>query len=205
MKRLILIRHGETIWNAEDRLQGQTDIPLNDTGRQQARQLAARLAGETIDAITSSDLQRAMDTALIIAEPHKLAVRADPRLRQSYRGQWEGLTYTEIERLYPGGLQGIAPPEGETRESVQARVRSFLDDLRRSPDQTVLAVSHGHILRTLITLALEIDPAQDWRFETGNAAISELRFEPAGAVLVRLNDDCHLAPGRDRGNVGAGL
>jgi broad specificity phosphatase PhoE len=193
MKHLILVRHGETIWNAEQRLQGQTDIPLSDVGRRQAHQLAARLAGETIDAVVSSDLQRAMDTAVIIAEPHRLTVRADPRLRQSHRGKWEGLTYAEIERLYPGSFHDTTPPEGESLESVHARVRSWLDDVRRDhADQTVLAVSHGHILRVVIALALEIDPVEAWRFETGNAALTEIRFDDAGAVLHRLNDGCHL-------------
>ncbi len=193
MKHLILVRHGETIWNAERRLQGQTDIPLSEVGRRQAHQLAARLAGEAVDAVISSDLQRAMDTAVIIAEPHRLTVRADPRLRQSHRGQWEGLTYAEIEQRYPDSFRGSAPPEGEAPESIHARVRSWLDDVQRDHvDQTVLAVSHGHILRILIALALEIDPAEAWRFETGNAALSEVHFSDAGAVLYRLNDGCHL-------------
>ncbi len=193
MKHLILVRHGETIWNAEHRLQGQTDIPLSDVGVQQAHRLAARLAGDTIDAITSGDLQRALDTAVIIAEPHGLSVRADPRLRQSHRGRWEGLTYAEIEQLYPDTFHGITPPEGETQESVRTRVGSWLADLRRDQvHQTVLAVSHGHILRVLIALALEIDPAEAWRFETGNAALTEIHFSDAGAVLYRLNDSCHL-------------
>jgi broad specificity phosphatase PhoE len=193
MTHLILVRHGETIWNAEHRLQGQTDIPLNDAGRRQAHQLAARLAEETIDAVISSDLQRAMETALIVAGPHQLTVQSDPRLRQSHRGKWEGLTYAEIARLYPDSAHNSTPPDGEPAESVYARVRSWLDAARRDhAGQTVLAVSHGQILRILIALALEIDPAQAWRFETGNAALTEIHFGDAGAVLYRLNDGCHL-------------
>jgi broad specificity phosphatase PhoE len=193
MQRLILVRHGETVWNAEGRLQGQTDIPLNEAGRRQAHQLAARLAGETIDAAVSSDLQRAMETARIVAGPHRLIVRADARLRQSHRGKWEGLTYAEIERLYPDSSHDDTPPEGETETAVVARVRSWLDDARRDhAGRTVLAVSHGQILRILIALALEMDPAQAGRFFVGNAALSEVHFGDAGAVLHRLNDACHL-------------
>jgi broad specificity phosphatase PhoE len=193
MQRLILVRHGETIWNAERRLQGQTDIPLNEAGRQQAQRLANRLAGETIDAATSSDLQRAMDTARIIAEPHCLTVQADPRLRQSHRGKWEGLTYPEIERLYPDSLHDDTPPGGELQTAVVARVRSWWDDARRDhAGQTVLAVSHGQILRILVAMALEIDPAEAWRFFLNNAALTEFRFDDEGAVLYRLNDVCHL-------------
>jgi broad specificity phosphatase PhoE len=193
MQRLILVRHGETIWNAEQRLQGQTDIPLNEVGRRQAHQLAARLSGETIDAVISSDLQRAMDTALIIAEPHRLTVRVDPRLRQSHRGKWEGLTYAEIERLYPNSVHDVTPPGGEALSSVVARVQSWLDDVRRDhAGQTALAVSHGQILRILIALALKIDPAEGWRFVNGNATLTEVHFGDAGAILYRLNDACHL-------------
>jgi broad specificity phosphatase PhoE len=193
MRRLILVRHGETIWNAERRLQGQTDIPLNAVGRRQAHQLADRLAGETIDAAISSDLQRAMDTARIIAEPHRIAVQVDPRLRQSHRGKWEGLTYPEIERLYPDSFHEDTPPGGEAQTAVVARVRSWWDDARRDhADQMVLAVSHGQILRILIALALEIDPAEMWRFFLNNATLTEFHFDDAGAILYRLNDACHL-------------
>jgi broad specificity phosphatase PhoE len=196
MNRLILVRHGETVWNAERRLQGQTDIPLSDVGREQADRLAARLAGETLDAVCSSDLRRALATAAIIAGPHALPVRADPRLRQSYRGEWEGKTLDEIRALSGGNVTEERldhPPGGETPEQVAGRLRAFLTDVRRDyAGQTLLAVAHGHVLRVLIALALEIDPAQTWRFTVGNASLSELRFEAKGAVLYRLNDGGHL-------------
>jgi broad specificity phosphatase PhoE len=196
MERLILVRHGETIWNAEKRLQGQTDIPLSDVGRQQAHQLAARLAGESLDAVVSSDLSRAMETAAIIAGPHALAVRADARLRQSHRGQWEGQTLAEITAQVGGDVteeQLDHPPGGEPPDRFVGRLRAFLDNARHDDaDQTVLAVAHGHVLRVLIALALEIDLADAWRFRTGNASLSELRFSDKGAILHSLNDNCHL-------------
>jgi broad specificity phosphatase PhoE len=196
LKRLMLVRHGETEWNALERLQGETDIALNDVGREQARRLAARLSGESFDVIVSSDLQRAMETAAIIAEPHALAVRAEPRLRQSGRGQWEGKTLDEIKVLCGGVVteeQLEHPPGSETPEHFVERLRSFLDETRRVyAGQSVLAVAHGYILRYLIALALEIDRAEAWRFQTGNASLSELRFSAKGAILYRLNDTCHL-------------
>jgi broad specificity phosphatase PhoE len=195
-KRLLLVRHGETEWNVLEKLQGQTDIALNDVGREQARRLAARLSGEALDVVLSSDLQRAMETAAIIAGPHALDVRAEPRLRQSSRGAWEGKTLDEIRLLCGGTVtdeQLEYPPGGETREQFVGRLRAFLDAVRRDyAGLSVLAVAHGHILRYLITLALELDLTEVWRFETGNASLSELRFNDKGAVLYGLNDHCHL-------------
>ena len=196
MKRLLLVRHGETIWNMEQRLQGQIDIPLNDTGREQARKLAERLAGERLDWICSSDLQRAMETAAIIAAPHALEVRAEPRLRQFHLGVFQGKTPDEIEAYFggkPTAEQWENPPGGESVEAYHARLRAWLDDIRRDDrGEIALAVAHGHVLRMVIALALEIDLTKAWRFTISNASLSELHFRDDGAVLYRLNDAGHL-------------
>ena len=119
--RVILVRHGETIWNEEQRYQGASDPPLSERGELQARRLAARLASESIGLIYSSDSTRALQTADQIAAHHGRQVRADPRLREMDFGDWEGLTYSEIRERYPQALarwQGdplaTSPPGGES-------------------------------------------------------------------------------------------
>ncbi len=118
---LIVIRHGETAWNRERRLQGQLDIPLNDTGRAQACALAEALAGEPIDAVYTSDLGRAMQTAAPLAETLGLQVRAEPRLRERCYGDLEGMTYAEVAEKRPedfarwqARVPAYAPPPGES-------------------------------------------------------------------------------------------
>jgi broad specificity phosphatase PhoE len=133
---IILCRHGETDWNRQGRYQGRTDVPLNERGRQQARELARRLAECPIHAIYSSTLERAYDTAVEIARPHGLEVRRDPRLDEIDQGLWEGLRRDEIAVHHPEELAAwqhhpidLRLPEGETLEEVRQRVRAALDDM----------------------------------------------------------------------------
>jgi alpha-ribazole phosphatase len=194
---LLLIRHGQTNWNLEQRFQGQSDIPLNETGRKQAQALAERLAAEQFDAIYSSDLQRAAETANIICESQ---IHADTRLREVSFGDWEGLTYDEIKAKHPETLAAWeadifknAPPNGETLEGLAARVQSMLDELReKHQDQRILIVAHGGVLQTLICLALKLPPTMYWQFHLSTASLSEVAFYPAGAILNSLNDTSHL-------------
>jgi probable phosphoglycerate mutase len=203
MKRLILVRHGETIWNAEDRLQGQKDIPLNETGFQQAGQVAGALASESIDVIYTSDLIRAIDTAAPVAALLGLAPIPDVRLRQSSKGAWEGLTWHEIETQYPADFarwqadQTYLPLGGESSTRYLGRLRDFFAYIRHAhPDQTVIAVSHGHVTRMLICLALGLEFSRAGLFTVDNAAWADLVFngsqESARGVLVGLNVGCHL-------------
>ena len=198
--RLVVVRHGETAWNVEQRLQGATDVPLSDRGRAQAARLAERLKDETFTAIYASDLQRASDTAALVAETHDLPVQRDPRLREQAKGRWEGLTFVQIEARYPETLQcwqadrSHAPGGGEDITAVAARIGAALDSMRaaHTADHTVLVVSHGMVLRTLLCIALGLDPMVGWHMQLGNTSISELRLSAEDCVLVRLNDTCHL-------------
>ena len=120
--RILLVRHGETDWNASGRIQGHSDTPLNAAGRQQAQRAAQRLAPEPVRALYSSDLARAFETATIIGEPLGLTVVTSPRLRERQYGAWEGLTSAEIQARYPEQFAmwrarstDFAPPQGETR------------------------------------------------------------------------------------------
>jgi alpha-ribazole phosphatase len=194
---LLLIRHGQTKWNLEQRFQGQSDIPLNETGRKQAQALAKRLAAEHFDAIYSSDLQRAIETAKTICASQ---IHSDPRLREVNFGDWEGMVYDEIKAKYPETLVAWendifknAPPHGETLEGLAVRVQSMLDELReKHEDQNILIVAHGGVLQTLICLALKLPPTMYWQFHLSTASLSEVAFYPAGAILNSLNDTSHL-------------
>jgi broad specificity phosphatase PhoE len=160
MTRLILIRHGETDWNVDGRWQGQADVPLNARGQAQARQIAESLRGLKLDAIYSSDLRRAVDTAQPLARIHHLPVRLDARLREIHQGEWQGLLVTEIETRYAGLFHerrvnpiDVAPPGGETVEQVRARVVDVLSEIARNhPGESVAVVSHGFILAVAIVV-----------------------------------------------------
>jgi broad specificity phosphatase PhoE len=147
---ILLVRHGETEWNRLHRWQGHTDTPLNDTGRAQARELAHTLAGERVDAVYSSDLSRASETAAAIAGEHGLAVLVDPDLREIDVGGREGLTREEVEQRFPDGGWN-----GETREEHAARVLRALHRIAdRHPDGRVVVVGHGGTLRRAQEAAL---------------------------------------------------
>ena len=203
MVRLILARHGETAWNDASRYQGQADVPLNDVGRWQAAALARRLAHEEIHAIYASDLQRSWETAQVIvaSRSHSLPVRAESRLREMNFGDWEGLTYAEIQERDLHSLTAwetdpvhIPPPGGETVSQVASRVQSSLGAISRvHQDKTVLLVAHGGSLRVLLCLALGMDPQAQWQFRLDIAALSELEFHEAGAIVNYMNDTKHLA------------
>ena len=139
MTTLLLVRHGETDWNAEGRLQGHTDRPLNDFGRRQARALAERLAQDEIHAIYASDLSRARETAEIVGLRLGLPVALEPGLRERSWGTWEGLTGAERDRVE---FVGEAPEEHAGR--VLAAVRAIAE---RHPGRRVVVVTHGGSLR----------------------------------------------------------
>jgi probable phosphoglycerate mutase len=146
---LLIARHGETDWNRERRWQGHADPPLNDLGREQARALGERLRVDPPDAVYSSDLARARETAEIVGELLGLDVRLDPRLREVDVGEWSGLTTAEIEVLHPEGLRrrrlgGTGWEHGESYEGMGARVVDALhDNAAANPERRVLVVTHG--------------------------------------------------------------
>ena len=147
MTTLLLVRHGETDWNADGRLQGHTDRPLSDFGRRQARQLADELAGEDLEAIYASDLARARETAEIVGEQLGLPVVLEPDLREKDWGTWEGLTAVERDRVEFVG------------ESTEAHRERILHALRRISERhpvggSVLVVTHGGSMRRVQTAAL---------------------------------------------------
>lgn len=153
MTRILMIRHGQSEWNAAGRWQGQADPPLTDLGRHQARSAAAHLGA--VDAIVASPLQRAADTAEIIGEQLGIGpVSYDPRLVERDAGEWSGLTKPEIEAAYPGYIaDGRRPPSFETEDALQVRALRALDRMAEAyGDADVLVVSHGGVIYALEAL-----------------------------------------------------
>jgi broad specificity phosphatase PhoE len=150
---LLLVRHGETDWNRERRFQGHADPPLNETGREQAQALAAELAGEGIELVYTSDLARAVETAEIVAARLGADVRSMRDLREIDVGEWQGLTWQEIEERYPDGARswhehGAGWETGETYEQLGERVVAALRRIASDhPEERVLVVGHGGAIR----------------------------------------------------------
>jgi broad specificity phosphatase PhoE len=196
---ILLVRHGRTEWNELGKWQGHTDIPLNETGRQQARALARRLATWPIQAIYSSDLLRAAETAEIIGQLHDLSPIQEYDLRERYGGFFEGLDGEQIrsnhsaewEALVMGQeLDGV---EGNT--AVQDRMWQFFEKVAAAhPGEMVVMVSHGASLGMLLAKALGFTAAQRPRFTMRqNTGLSIVEVNEEGPLVTLLNDASHLA------------
>jgi len=172
---LLLARHGETDWNRELRIQGSSDIGLNELGRRQAQYLAQELTDAELDAIYSSDLSRAQATAAAVAATHDLEVNLDPRLRERSFGSWEGLTREDIS-AFPAGSRH----DGETDDEVRMRVLAAVEEIAANhPGQQVLVVSHGGALNTLWHHALGVR-VERW----ANCAVYKLAVGDDGFVEI---------------------
>lgn len=202
--RLYLIRHGETEWNKSMRRQGHTDVPLNEKGREQARLLSRRLAHVPLAAFYASDLRRAFETALILAEPHGKTVNPLPALREINFGAWEGLTTEEIKEKYhdeilqwwTNPLQ-TRIPQGENLAEVVDRVMNAVRDIcRRHQGQQVAVVAHGGTIRSIVGTVLGIDLNEYWRLRQDNTGLTIIDFPTLEKGILMLFNDCsHLGPG----------
>jgi probable phosphoglycerate mutase len=198
--RILAIRHGETAWNVDTRIQGHLDIPLNDTGRHQARRLAAALADEPLQAIYSSDLSRAHQTATALADAVGLPVHAVPGLRERAFGHFEGRTFREIEAQWPDQAlrwrrrdPDFCPAGGESLTSFYARVIDQAQALAAAhPGETIALVAHGGVLDCLYRVATRVDLQAPRTWELANASINRLLHTPEGFTLVGWADTQHL-------------
>ena len=200
--RILAIRHGETAWNVDTRIQGHLDIPLNDKGRWQAQRLARALAaGDPIHAVYSSDLQRAQETAQAIASATGAPLAIHPGLRERGFGLFEGKTYVEIEQTWPEESEHwrrrtpdwLPPQGGESLLQVRARILHTLQALSAPhPGQQIVLVAHGGVLDQLYRLATgqELQAPRTWQL--GNTAINRLLWTPEGLSLVGWADTSHL-------------
>ena len=200
MGRLYIVRHGETEWNAQGRIQGHTDVDLSDHGRQQARAVAQRLSGVNFDVIYSSDLSRSRETAQIILGQRPTSLHSTDRLREFHKGVFEGLTVHEYMRRYPDLYQAslvndldFAPTGGETIRQTSARMAGFVSDLKKQhQEETVLVVGHGGSLRSAVVAIMDFPLEANWKLHMYNCSLSVFDIYPDNAVMLLYNDTSHL-------------
>jgi alpha-ribazole phosphatase/probable phosphoglycerate mutase len=203
--RIVLVRHGETVANTEGRWQGQSDSPLTERGWEQARLLAQALAREPLAAVYSSPLGRAMNTARLVAEPHGLPPLASSRLIELNVGSWTDRLASEIReespelsRAWKDSPWSVRLPGGETMAELQDRALAFFDEaMPRHLGETVAVISHGAIIYTVVTHALERPLTDLWLKEArfSNCQIGRLEWMPGrGLSIVDLCEISHLEP-----------
>lgn len=200
MTRFIAIRHGETQWNVETRIQGHGDSPLTAAGVRQAEAIAHRLAGESFDVLVSSDLGRAAGTARRISERCGIGLTTDSRLRERNFGVGEGLTYDEIGMRYPDAFSRTRAtdpdytiPGGESRRAFHERVTAAFADLARVHEgRRVAVVSHGGVLATIYRFIHDIPVATLHRVPITNASFNAFAFDEDGWTLEAWDDTAHL-------------
>jgi len=198
--RLILARHGQTDWNSQFRIQGQSDIPLNSNGIRQAEMLALRLKDEPVDAIFTSPLRRASNTAEAIGQFHKVAVEKLDDLKELDTGELDGLYYPDIKTKYPEFSQvwindaaSARLPGGESLPELQNRVWACIDDIRQKCyDLNVVMVSHFFAISTILCKVFKMSLSDIRRFSLSVSSISVLDFSGEMIKLESFNDTCHL-------------
>ena len=204
--RILAIRHGETAWNVDSRIQGQLDIPLNELGRWQAAQLAHAVAGEGLQAVYTSDLQRAYETARAVGRGAGLPLRTDPGLRERSFGEFEGHTFKEIEAQWPEQSlrwrrrdPEYGPAGGESlRQFYERCVATATRIAAAHPGQAIALVAHGGVMDCLYRAATRVDLQAPRSWQLGNASINRLLHTPGGFTLVGWSDTSHLDhPARD--------
>lgn len=204
MTHLLLVRHGETEWNAARRIQGHKNSDLSELGRRQAQRIAERLSHSQITAVYASDLSRALETAAPIAAPHGLTVQPLSGLREKGYGDWEGLTEADVIARWPDEWRryhtlrewDFPIPGGESWEQVQARIQGVLHHVlteHSASEDRVVLVGHGMSLRMAVLDALDAPLPTFLRLRLDNASLSRLEYLPErGGRVTLLNDTSHL-------------
>lgn len=209
MIRLFIVRHGETAWNADGKIQGHTDVALTEAGLEQARLAAKRLQAEKIDIVYSSDLKRASVTGEAIASLHNTTVITTPLLREAYLGEWQGYTLQEVAEKFPEEYAAYSqdsianrPPGAERLEEVIARCRRFLDEVTgKHPESNLAIACHGGTVRGILAAAFGLGPELYRRIRLDNGGVTVLDIIDGRPLLVSLNDTCHMT----RQGIGSGV
>ena len=198
--RVVLVRHGQTDWNESGVFRGRIDVGLNKNGFKQAELVGEALKQVVVDAVYSSPLTRAMDTAAAIAVQHGLEVRINKAFDDMNFGDWQGLSRSEVEQQYPDLFQVwlTAPqkariPKGETLEQVRRRLLSGLESLYELyPEGAVVIVSHGLTNKVLLCAMLGLYNEHFWKVKQDNAAINVFKYTGQGSKVFLMNDTTHL-------------
>lgn len=201
MIRIYMVRHGRTTWNKIGKYQGSTDVPLSETGIEQAEKAASHLTGLKIDGFYTSPLSRARTTCEIIAKPHGMKPVILPGLSELNFGEWEGKTFDEINTLWPGEIDKmydspdlVRIPGGETFEEVKERTMAAIEPLLNGEDnKNYLLVSHGAAIRTLLCGLLNIPIHHAWQFRQANVNLTMVEhYGPGRNWLAKLNETAYL-------------
>jgi broad specificity phosphatase PhoE len=208
MTTILLIRHGETDWNADKIFRGRADIELNENGIKQAELLAQYLADEKIVAVYSSPLKRAVKTSEIIARSHRIDVTTEPGLLDFDYGQWQGLSHHVVKEKYPtlyaqwlSDPHLVKLPGGESLDDVRKRGLNLIDEIISKYEDIVALVSHRVVCKVLICALLGLDNSHFWNIQLDTCGITTFIYEKNRFVLVRHNDTSFL---KTLGRVGTG-
>lgn len=200
MTRVYLVRHGTTDWNKEEIFRGRLDCKLNETGQAEARALAEYFTDIPLQAIYSSPLSRAMETAQAVAEAKALQVVPHPEFIDIDFGEWQGLPlkevrekYSELYRLWRERPEAIHFPGGENLARVRARAWEGLQKvIRENPDKTALILSHRVVTKVLICTVLGLDDSHFWHIKQDTTAVNCIEYNRGFFVTSLINDTCHL-------------
>jgi broad specificity phosphatase PhoE len=201
MTRIILVRHGETDWNKEQIFRGRIDIPLNSTGLQQAKATGEALSGQKIDAIYSSPLSRAMDTAIAIAAFHAhIVVKEAKGFIDIDFGKWQGMPHKKVEDEYKVLYDNwkkephkIKMPDGESLDDVKLRAMKSLNDILSSHvNETVVIASHRVVNKVVLCAILGLLNQHFWRIRQDTCAINIFEDSDRGFIVSVINDTCHI-------------
>ena len=202
LTRIYLIRHAETTWNAEGRLQGTLDAPLSERGQRQVRHLVETLAHVSLAAVYSSPLERAHGTARALAAAHGLTASTVGAFREMNQGEWEGRRVEDVAaesgeslKMWRDSPAETRLPGGETLAEVAHRaVAAFGDVTARHPDGTIAIVAHGGVNKTILLTLLDAPLGHHWRIRQGNACVNIVEMDGSTARIAVLNDTIHLGP-----------
>jgi broad specificity phosphatase PhoE len=201
MTRVILVRHGQTTWNREERFRGQSDVPLNETGLGQATRTARRIAAEwSPEAVYCSPLQRARETAQVIAQPFGLQIQSHPGLNDINFGLFQGLTVPEATERWPDVVHAwfstphlALLPQGERLAEVSARAMAAVNELvGRHSGSTIVVVGHLVLNRVILLGIMGLGLDRFWRIGQDTCAVNVFDAEDGDFSLLALNDTCHL-------------
>jgi broad specificity phosphatase PhoE len=198
--RVILVRHGQTDWNEGGIFRGKIDVKLNPNGIRQAEIIGEVLKDVHLDAVYSSPLSRAFDTATAIARYHSLTVETCDAIYDIDFGEWQGLERSEVESRYPEIFQvwesrpeKVAIPNAETLSEVRQRLVAGLNEvLSRHPEGTVVIVSHGLTNKVLLCAVLGLDNSHFWKVKQDNGAINIFKYSAQGSKVFLMNETSHL-------------